>query len=298
MRNQKKAAEVGLGMLRSLASILLILVPLAAAAGQDPQGSRRGKARDPDAGRAETLTLAVDGQVRTALLYRPEVNPESSTGDGGSRTGAPVVFAFHGHHGHSLQTARKFQIQRVWPSAIVVYPQGLPTVGITDPQGKAPGWQRLPGEYDDRDLKFFDALLARIAADQAVDPQRVFAMGHSNGGMITYLLWAVRGDKLAAVAPVAANCTRLREHLTPKPAMHFAGRKDPLVPFALQQRSIDVVKKLNGCGDTFEAWSERCRCYESEQGTPFVEYIHAGGHEYPDDASELIVKFFRQQTRQ
>lgn len=244
--------------------------------------------------RGQTITLVVDGQARTALVFLPSKAAETSSDQ--APRGAAVIFAFHGHHGHSQQTARKFQIQRHWPEAIVVYMQGLPTVGVTDPQGKAPGWQKQPGEYEDRDLKFFDALLAKLKSEHPVDSKRIYAMGHSNGGMFTYVLWAVRGDDVAAVAPVAATGTRLRDQLTPKPAMHFAGRKDPIVPFALQQRSIEMVKQLNDCRDNSESWSKNCRYFPSDNGTPFVEYIHGGGHEYPDDASELIVRFFKQQS--
>ncbi len=240
------------------------------------------------------MTLTIDGQERTALVF---LSSQASDATGKKAdSGSPIVFAFHGHHGHSQQTARKFQIQRHWPEAIVVYMQGLPTAGITDPKGKAPGWQKAPGEYEDRDLKFFDALLAKLKADHAVDAKRIFAMGHSNGGMFTYTLWAVRGDTFAAFAPVAATGIKLRNQLKPKPAMHFAGKKDPLVPFGFQQISINVVKELNGCGDESESWNEQCRYFGSDSGTPFVEYIHPGGHEYPDDASELIVRFFKLQS--
>ncbi len=50
-----------------------------------------------------------------------------------------------------------------WPEAIVVYMQGLNTPGaLTDPDGKRPGWQKTFGDQGDRDLKFFDAVLATL----------------------------------------------------------------------------------------------------------------------------------------
>ena len=56
---------------------------------------------------------------------------------------SPVVFAFHGHGGTMRHAAATFGYHKVWPEAVVVYMQGLPTPGaITDPEGKRPGWQR------------------------------------------------------------------------------------------------------------------------------------------------------------
>lgn len=103
----------------------------------------RGRAAEPSAAREWTA----DRVVRQALVYAP-----------GRATGgaSPVVFAFHGHGGTMVQAARSFRLHTLWPEAVVVYPQGLPTVGaLTDPEGKRPGWQRSPGDYGDRDLKFF-----------------------------------------------------------------------------------------------------------------------------------------------
>jgi polyhydroxybutyrate depolymerase len=278
-------------------TLVMALICLSGLAQEEKRAHPRGGPlrRNVDEANGQTITLTVDGQERSALVFLPSKAPDarSSTKDD---PGSPVVFAFHGHHGKSQQTARKFQIQKLWPEAIVVYPQGLPTSGITDPQGKSPGWQKDRGDYADRDLKFFDALLEQLKADHSVDAQRVYAMGHSNGGMFTYLLWAERGDQFAAFAPVAATAARLRGRLKPKPAMHFAGKKDPLVPFAMQQISINFIKQLNGCGKKFDSWTENCRYFASDNGTPFVEYIHDGGHEFPDDAGSLIVKFFKQQS--
>ncbi len=57
---------------------------------------------------------------------------------------------------------------------------------------------------DDRDLKFFDAMLDSMEKEYRVDPGRVYAAGHSNGGQFTYLLWQMRSDKIAAVETAAA----------------------------------------------------------------------------------------------
>ena len=229
----------------------------------------------------------VEGTTREALVYAPAAAKTAPS---------PVVFAFHGHGGTMRHAATKFAVHQHWPEAIVVYMQGLNTPGIlTDPQGKKPGWQKTFGDQDDRDLKFFDAVLARVKQNSKVDGKRIFATGHSNGGGFTYLLWAERGDIFAAVAPSSGMSVESLPKLKPKPAMHLAGETDALVKFDWQKRTMETVRKLNGCDAEGKPWDKSCTLYPSKSGTPFIAYIHPGGHALPAGAYALIVKFFKEQ---
>lgn len=229
----------------------------------------------------------VDGVAREALVYMP---PQARTNP------APVVFAFHGHGGSMQNAARSFSYHTHWPEAIVVYMQGLDTPGrLTDPEGTKSGWQSAVGDQGDRDLKFFDAVLASLKADYAVNDKRIYAAGHSNGGSFTYLLWAQRGEVFAAVAPSAAVGARSVPKLKPKPVLHVAGEKDTLVKFAWQQQMIEALRKLNQCGEG-QSWEgeKGCTVYPSKLGDPVVTFIHAGTHQFPATAPDIIVKFFKQ----
>jgi polyhydroxybutyrate depolymerase len=231
----------------------------------------------------------VDGVKREALVYAPAKKTDGKV---------PLVFDFHGHGGTARHAARTHHIHDTWPEAIVVYMQGLPTPGkLTDPEGKKAGWQSGPGNQNDRDLKFFDAVLASMKQDFAVDEKRIYATGHSNGGGFTYLLWAKRGDNFAAFAPVAAAAGLYFLDAKPKPLFHAASEKDPLVKFAMQQRTLDHVKKLNGCEGTGEDWAKGCQRYNSKSGMPVVIYLHGEGHKYPEPTPALIVKFFKEQAK-
>lgn len=229
----------------------------------------------------------VDGVAREALVYVPASAKEKAV---------PVVFAFHGHGGNMRNAARSFAMHQQWAEAICVYPQGLNTPGrLTDPEGKKPGWQGGIGTQGDRDLKLFDALLARLKQDFKVNATRIYSTGHSNGGGFTYLLWAERGELLAAVAPSAAAAARRHpEKLKPLPAMHLAGEKDPLVKYEWQQAMMAAVRKVNGCAAEGKPWDKLCTEYPSKGGTPFVAFIHPGGHEFHKDEPMLIAKFFKQ----
>lgn len=233
----------------------------------------------------EHHTWNVDGVTREALVSLPE-NPVREGG-------LPVVFAFHGHTGTMRQASRSFPIHELWPEAIVIYPQGLPTPSaLVDPEGKFSGWQGMAGAQGDRDLKFFDTMLADLREHQAIDPKRVYATGHSNGGLFTYLLWAERGDVFAAVAPSAALLNRGLLRLEPKPVLHIGSPEDTLVKFEWQARMIDYVLKLNGCAPR-RPEALGYTSYPSAKGAEVATFLHAGGHRYSSEASALIVQFFQ-----
>lgn len=231
----------------------------------------------------------VDGVRREALVVIPGI---------GEGKPAPVVFVFHGHGGTARNAARSFALDTHWREAIVVYPQGLPTPGrLTDPEGKRNGWQHAAGEQEDRDLRFFDAMLASLKSEHNIDQTRIYSTGHSNGGGFTYLLWASRPDVFAAVAPSSAGGRSARQ-VKPLPAMHIAGKADALVKFAWQQRTMNVVRQINGCSDEPTEWAEKALLYNSPTGTPFVSVIHPGGHKFYRESVPLMVRFFKEHARQ
>jgi polyhydroxybutyrate depolymerase len=231
----------------------------------------------------------VGGIRRSAIVRAPLVRGEAKP---------PVVFGWHGHHGTAARVADKWEIMKLWPEAVFVFPQGLPTPTVNDPQGKGNGWQTRPGAQEDRDLRFFDVMLADVLKEQGADKDRVFALGHSNGAVFCYLLCQTRADRLAGIAPVAGVIASRPKELTPMPVLHVAGRKDPIVKFTGQEASIAVARKANACVETAKPWGEagalKGEIWTSEKA-PVVAVIHDGAHEFPKGASELIVRFFREQ---
>lgn len=231
-----------------------------------------------------TMQLTVDGLQREALVYSPE-NLESP---------APVVFGFHGHGGTMRSASRTFHFHELWPEALVVYMQGVPTPGrLTDPAGKRNGWQHNQGDHNDRDLKFFDAVLTDLKEKYKVDDQRIFASGHSNGGGFTYLLWLSRGERLTGFAASAAGGRGITK-LKPNNAMHIAGRNDPLVKFAGQQLTMNTVRQTLGCTNESVSWNEKGRKYQTKEGFSWIEIIHDGDHKYPSFAPNLTIRFFKE----
>jgi len=235
----------------------------------------------------------VAGITREALVHTPA-----------NARNAPLVLVFHGHGGTMRNAARTFNLHTLWPEAVIVYPQGLKTPGrLTDPQGQKSGWQHAAGDQDDRDLAWVDALLTTLTAEGKVDPKRVYATGHSNGGAFTYLLWAERGEAFAAFAPSAAALGRPAsgsKRRPPRPLLHIAGQADPLVKFTWQQGTIAAARLTNGCNEIGQPWPEGgtgATLYPSRLGAPVVTLIHPGGHTFLNEAPRAIVRFFQDHPR-
>lgn len=236
------------------------------------------------------VTFDVEGTTREALIHAPEKSEQA----------VPLVFFFHGHGGTAGHAARRYEVHKAWPEAVFIYPQGLPTPGKTDPAGKKTGWQQAPDEQGNRDVKFFDAMLARARTERKIDDTRIYCMGHSNGAVFTYVLAAARPDTFAALAPSAGVMRVLLARPQPVPVIHFAGTNDPIVRFAGQQLTLRAMRRINQCTDTPAPWhpdTPRCEMYASSIGAPVVVMTHDQEHAFPGTAPALAVRFFKEHTR-
>ena len=215
------------------------------------------------------MQWTIDGVRREALVFAP-ATPSAK---------APVIFAFHGHTGSMQRAAQNMRYQELMPRAVVVYMQGLPTPSPSDPAGNAAGWQSRPGQLGDRDVKFFDAVLATVRATFRIDEGRVYLMGYSNGGLFAFLLWEKRGSTFAAIAICAAVLLPEVHPTLPRPVIHVAGRADTIAPFAMQEATIKAERKINGKRAAVDA------------------VIHDGGHMPPPWTSQRIAAFFAEHHR-
>ncbi len=227
----------------------------------------------------------VGGVERNALVFAPA----ASTAGGK----VPLVFVFHGHGGHVEGVSRNMAIQNSWPQALVVYMQGLPTSSPIDPRGRFPGWQREVGQSGDRDLKFFDAVLATLKQKYPVDEHRIYATGFSNGAFFTYVLWATRGATFAAFAPCAGLLGPSLHLTVPRPVLQIDGKNDRLVHLDDAVKTVESVRALNGTSAAGEPCGNGCTRYTSTKKTPVLFIVHPGGHVFPRWASDRIVEFFQ-----
>jgi polyhydroxybutyrate depolymerase len=81
------------------------------------------------------------------------------------------------------------------------------------------------------DVGFLLAVLDHIGSEVEIDARRVYATGISNGGMMAYRLGCEAGDRVAAIAPVAATVTVDCTPSAPVSLLHIHGLADQNVPF-------------------------------------------------------------------
>lgn len=239
---------------------------------------------------SETMEWSIRGETRKALVYIPATAKTKPT---------PIIFAFHGHGGTMVNMYRTRGFEKLWPEAIFICPQGLNTKGLlTDPEGKKSGWVMNNQTEGNRDLQFFDAMLKTLRSNYQIDNSRIYVTGHSNGGGFTYLLWVTRPNEFAAFAPTATAGGKLIPKLkTPKPGFHLMGRADPLVKPAWQKMTYNKMLRVNGCVTDGVKIDSNLITYKGKDGNDFQLFIHSGGHEYPKNANQPIIDFFKKYSK-
>jgi polyhydroxybutyrate depolymerase len=204
--------------------IVLILLVLAAACSSGGSAARRGTvppttSEVPD---TTTRTIKVDGRERTYLVHRP------TTIDRGDPTSLVVVL--HGGFGPVAQARLAYGWDAKADAArfVVAYPNGL------DKAWNAGTCCGRPQRDGVDDVKFLDAVIDDVTKAEGIVPDRVYATGISNGGMMAYRLACERPGKVAAIGPVAASMTVSCEQPQPRPTavMHIHGLDDRNVLFA------------------------------------------------------------------
>lgn len=207
---------MGRRRIRRAVGCLAAMTVLAATAATTPTAASA-------AGRDQRIRLTVDGMTRTALVHVP---PQKA-----GILGLPVVLAFHGRLGDGAAMQRLGHLDAVADDNgfLAVYPDGYQR-SWNDGRADTPANR---AKIDDG--AFVRTLLKRLARDYAVNPDRVYATGMSNGGFLTQRLGCELAGTFAAIAPVAsvlprklaARCDPAR----PMPVLMIAGTDDPLVPY-------------------------------------------------------------------
>ncbi|MBS1719966.1 MAG: dienelactone hydrolase family protein [Armatimonadetes bacterium] len=225
-------------------------------------------------GNAETLKLKVDGLEREALVVRPAAKTKAP----------PVILAFHGLGGGMTSFRFQARVEKVAPDALVIYGHGIEFLG------KRRGWQVRPGQVDDRDLKYVDALL-NWAKSQGGDMRRVTVIGHSNGAFFSWLLSKERPGTFRAMAPLCG----LDLAGAPKdklPSLFMAtGTEDNLIP---TKNVIRLAEKVAGGNTTIPAKAGLTKLTASPER---VLRVYDGGHGPGGDVFREAVEFLVAHSR-
>lgn len=200
----------------------------------------------------------------------------------GNRTPAPVVFAFHPYGMNASYMQARAPIPRAWPEAIVLYPEGA---------GLPPSWQTRPLERADRDLHFFDAMLAWLREHACVNGTRVFVMGYSNGAALAYAIGCARAGVVAGLAIVSGRLGC--EPRAPKPIIIRHGTHDDTIGYAQALAASEAFSKANGCHAPPKPGVAGCVEAPGCASHRVVLCTDGGGHEYNPSFTAEAVEFLK-----
>ncbi len=255
-----------------------------AAGSSTSPGCGAGKATSPCAKSGTTCSIKVNNKDRTYYLQLP-ANYDASKP-------YPVVFQYHPLTGTAEMALTMYKISSGMPDAIYITPQGLKKFEQFL-NADATGWANTDGE----DIQFTLDMLKAAQTDYCVDSARVFSVGFSYGGMMSYAIGCELGSVFRAIAPMA-GATVSGCKLSGKPVAMWGahGTSDSVVSLSQGQQARDKILKQNNCGtQTKPVDPSPCVEYQGcTSGYPVVWCEWAGDHATPSFAPSAIATFFKQ----
>ena len=248
--------------------------------------------------------------------------------DGYDGTPVPVILELHGGGGSKDASSRETcpDGDPSHPACLhnnladaagfaVVYPDGHPgkpfknqrswNAGGGEGKWRATGARAVEDDVDD--TRFIEDLLDDLDARMAVDTDRIYAMGLSNGGAMSHRLACTLSERIAAVAPIGGamqwTTTHACEPTRAVPILYTHSADDPCwvyeggpsecpigqrdLEHASVQRTLKEWAALHGCeGDpTEDALPGTTTTRLTYQGCA-ADLVHlrveGGGHVWPD----------------
>lgn len=182
---------------------------------------------------SHSLTTPADGRNRSYLVYEP------ASYDGSKHV--PLVIDIHGGGGSSQNEMDNTMLIPISDAKgfLIAYPNGTGTGlqelarSLTWNGGGCCGYA-MDNHVDD--VSFISQAIDDIANHYAIDTKRVYAMGMSNGGIMTQRLACELSDRLAAVGPISGGINMSGDFTACNqkrlvPIMEFHGTTDENYPY-------------------------------------------------------------------
>lgn len=242
-----------------------------------------------------TVVLASADGDRSAIVHHPA----------SAREKAPLVVVMHGSSG----TGQAMQADLGWDELadsegfVVAYPDG---VGRNWNAGRCCG-RASSGGIDD--VGYLDLLRTQLIASDGVDPDRVHAVGFSNGAMMAYTWACGRPGTLAGIGAVAgslvvacagpapitvAALTGVDDRNVPiegRSDRNWPGLDVTLAPFLAADRCPPQPAVVAADGNERRSWS----CADGRSVTR--ETLAGVGHGWPPDATGEVWALLRDAVR-
>jgi polyhydroxybutyrate depolymerase len=235
----------------------------------------------------------VPGQGENVRQYKVHVPPGYDP-----NVPTPLVFCIHGLGQDALMfcvTGSEMNKKSDDAGFIMVMPNGFENSWNAGTCCGSASDQQLD------DVALFRAIFAEVGKHVNVDLDRVFATGLSNGGYMSYRLACDAADIITAIAPgagatgindIGGGTNAASDFTSCKPSrpvsvLDIHGTDDPLVPYELQAKSLELWADNDGCSKTTQpaaapksAGDTTCVAYQGcASGIELVGCtIQAGGH--------------------
>jgi polyhydroxybutyrate depolymerase len=216
----------------------------------------------------EKRTVLVGSLRRNYLLHVPEDLPAGKP--------APLVLVFHGGGGHdwNMPGFTRFDDLADHQGFVVAYPDAVNK-----------HWNASGNASTADDVGFTRALIDDVARTHSIDLHRVYAAGISNGGFFSNRLACDLGDKIAAIASVAATMPEpLAVACKPSRAisvMYIHGTDDPLVPINGGKIGFQSGRGYGECislADAATFWRKNDRIQSAPTATDLPDRASDGTH--------------------
>ena len=213
----------------------------------------------------QTINASIthDGIQRNYILYIPEIYDGSSD--------VPLVLNFHGFGSNATQQMVYGDFRDIADTEgfLLVHPEGTTFIGN---QFWNVGFPGISSTIDD--VGFTEALIDELATLYAIDLDRVYATGMSNGGFMSFLLACQLSEKIAAVASVTGSMTQDTfddcNAQRPTPVLQIHGTEDDVVLYNGNTLSIPIA-------DVISYWVDYNNCETTPTTTTFPDIDPSDG---------------------
>ncbi len=257
-------------------------------------------------------SLTSGGRTRTYRIHvPPAITPEQAV---------PLVVVLHGagQDANDIRAQSRFDDVADERAVLVAYLDAV--------EGLTGTWAffGMPGYINGiDDTQFLVDVIDTLALTFAIDRDRVYAAGYSNGGLFAHQLGCQLRGTLAAISSVAASLSGVVRPLCTAesviPAVFFHGTEDAIFPWTGAADFMAVEEMLR-------LWAELSQCASGptvstlpdlgDDGTTVRRHDYAdcalsdrislyavegGGHTWPNSpdiaASEVMMEFFEEVSR-
>ncbi|NCS94095.1 MAG: prolyl oligopeptidase family serine peptidase [Leptospira sp.] len=200
----------------------------------------------------EFKTYLHQGRERKYYIYNPQPKKEDLK---------PLVLILHGRFGSGLQVMKQTEFNALAEenNLILLYPDGYEK-SWADGRGGTPA---------DRngidDVGFLEDIIKVTLQKYPIDPNKVFIMGHSNGGFMTQRMLLERTHLFRAGASVVSQLSinLVKKYKPSKPinVLFLNGTDDPLVPY--YGGYVSDLGEILSVDETLHQWMEWNSCSQN-----------------------------------